>query len=70
MNHHIRVVMTDVQNMRPSAVFARSPRVGWRAKLRHDHLKPALQVGDVGSRLIGLAQGEGAFVGHADVLAE
>jgi len=40
------------------------------SELRHDHLKPALKVGDVGSQLIGLAQGGVAFVGHARVVAD
>jgi hypothetical protein len=39
-------------------------------ELRHDDFKAALQIRDVGSQLIGLVQGEGAFVWHARVVAD
>jgi hypothetical protein len=38
--------------------------------LRHDHLKADLDIGDVGSDLIGLAQRERLFVCHARGMPE
>jgi hypothetical protein len=50
------VVTTAVQKMVPSAVSARSPRVGTRASWPAMISEMAFEQGDVGAGLIGLAQ--------------
>ena len=52
------------QKMIPSAAFARSPRVGSSRELAGDEFEIALDQGEIGSRLIGLAQRQGVFVWH------
>jgi hypothetical protein len=56
--------------MRPNAVFAKITACRLAGELRHDDFKAALKIGDVGPQLIPLAQGDGAFVGHAEVLPD
>ena len=51
-----RMTSAAVEMMIPSAAFARSRRVGSRASWPMTNLQVALDRGEVGSRLIGLAQ--------------
>ena len=52
--------------MIPSAVLAKSPRVGSRGESAHDELQIAFESGEIGSGLIG----KHVFVWHMHVMPE